>query len=122
MAYMAPDANFFPGALVNDGLMDLITINGDISPAKSLGLQTSVGTGHFFDNPLVQYRKVAAYRIVPRGDAAGYVSIDGERFPFAPFQAEVHCGLGLVLSRSGRFEAPGPRDWDKVSATERLLA
>lgn len=35
-----------------------------------------------------------------------YISIDGERIPFAPFQAEVHRALGVTLSRTGwRFES-----------------
>ncbi|KXX82040.1 Sphingoid long chain base kinase 4 [Madurella mycetomatis] len=122
MAYMAPDANFFSAALANDGLMDLITIDGDIPPLKSIGLQMSVESGHFFDNPLVTYRKVSAYRITPRNQETGYISIDGEAIPFEPFQAEVHRGLGLTLSKKGAFEAPGPRNWDAVTTSERLLA
>lgn len=122
MAYMAPDANFFSAALANDGLMDLITIDGDISPFKSLGLQLAVESGHFFDSPLVSYRKVSAYRIIPRNQKTGYISIDGEAIRFEPFQAEVHQGLGLTLSKKGIFEAPGPLNWDKVTTSERLLA
>jgi sphingosine kinase len=35
-----------------------------------------------------------------------FISIDGERIPFAPFQAEVHRGLGMTLSRTGwRYES-----------------
>ena len=123
MAYMAPDANFFSAALANDGLMDLVTVDGNISPLKTIGLQLSVESGHFFDNPLVNYRKVTAYRITPHpGTASGYISIDGESIPWEPFQAEIHHGLGLTLSKNGALEAPGPRDWDKVTATERLRA
>lgn len=119
---MAPDANFFSAALVNDGLMDLVCIDGNISPMKSIELMLSVESGRFFDNPLVSYRKVSAYRIIPKNQDDGYISIDGERVPFAPFQAEVHQGLGKVLSKRGGYEAPGPRNWDKVTATERLMA
>lgn len=135
MAYMAPDANFFAAALANDGLLDLITTDGDISPLKSVGLQLAVDSGRFFDSPLVRYRKVSAYRVTPRassssnqegkGGGGGYISIDGEAIPFGPFQAEVHRGLGLTLSKRGVFEAPGPRNWDTtttVTASERLLA
>jgi sphingosine kinase len=122
MAYMAPDANFFSAALASDGLMDLITIDGDVSLSKAIGLQLSVESGHFFDSPLVTYRKVSAYRIIPRNPEGGYISIDGERVPWGPFQAEVHQGLGLTLSKKGVFEAPGPRDWDQVTNTERLRA
>ncbi|KAK4188410.1 putative phingoid long chain base kinase [Podospora australis] len=123
MAYMAPDANFFSAALANDGLMDLITTDGDVSPLKSVGLQLSVESGEFFDNPLVSYRKVSAYRVIPRNQEKGcYLSIDGESKPLEPFQAEVHKGLGLVISKRGIFEAPGPLNWDKVTTSERLLA
>ncbi|KAK4152058.1 hypothetical protein C8A00DRAFT_44832 [Chaetomidium leptoderma] len=122
MAYMAPDANFFPAALANDGLMDLVITDGDISLFKSVSLQLTVESGHFFDSPLVSYRKVSAYRIIPRNQKTGYISIDGESIPFEPFQAEVHQGLGLTLSKRGIFEAPGPLDWDTVSTSERLLA
>ncbi|KAJ4300634.1 sphinganine kinase lcb4 [Collariella sp. IMI 366227] len=122
MAYMAPDTNFFSAALANDGLMDLVTTDGDISPLKTLAMQLDVESGHFFDSPLVSYRKVSAYRIIPRNQETGYISIDGERIPFGPFQAEIHRGLGLTLSKKGIFEAPGPRNWDRVTASERLLA
>lgn len=116
MAYMAPDLNFFSAALANDGLMDLVTIDGPVSPLTAINIQLGVESGHFFDNPLVNYRKVSAYRISPRAAGKdGYISIDGERVPFEPFQAEVHQGLGLTLSKAGGFEAPGPRNWDKVT-------
>ncbi|KAK3389487.1 ATP-NAD kinase-like domain-containing protein [Podospora didyma] len=123
MAYMAPDMNFFSAALANDGLMDLVTVDGDISPFKSIGMQLSVDSGRFFDSPLVNYRKVSAYRIIPRPESrSGYISIDGESIPWEPFQAEIHQGLGLTLSKKGVFEAPGPINWDKVTTTERLRA
>jgi len=120
---MAPDANFFSAALANDGYMDLVTVDGDISPLKAIGLQLSVESGHFFDSPLVTYRKVSAYRIIPHKDfPPSYISVDGEVKPWEPFQAEVHKGLGLTLSKKGGYEAPGPTDWDKVTTTERLHA
>ena len=123
MAYMAPDANFFSAALANDGLLDLITTDGDISLWKNIQMQLSVEDGHFFDNPLVSYKKVSAFRLTPRyEDPNGVISIDGEARPFAPFQVEVHKGLGLTLSKRGVFEAPGPKGWDKVSTVERLRA
>ena len=122
MAYMAPDTSFFAAALANDGLMDLITTDGDVSPFKSMGLQLDVESGRFFDSPLVSYRKISAYRIIPRNQETGYISIDGEAIPFEPFQAEVHQGLGLTLSKRGFFEAPGPLNWDTVTNSERLLA
>ena len=43
----------------------------------------------------------------------GYISIDGEKMPFEPFQVEVHKGLGTTLSRRGFvYESPGPAGWE----------
>ncbi|KAI1308155.1 sphingoid long chain base kinase-like protein [Xylaria venustula] len=113
MAWMAPTANFFNAACINDGLMDLVTNDGDIPIFQYAGLMTSVESGKFFDNPLISYRKILAYRLIPRNQDDGYISIDGERTPFEPFQVEVHPGLGTVLSKRGRYEATGPPDWQK---------
>lgn len=58
----------------------------------------------------MSYRKVLGYRIVPHkrpGVVEEYISIDGERIPFEPFQAEVHAGLGTVLAKGHLYEAPG---------------
>ncbi|OTA98022.1 hypothetical protein M426DRAFT_326308 [Hypoxylon sp. CI-4A] len=116
MAWMAPDANFFPATCPNDGLMDVVMNDGDISATKYLELLTSVESGRFFDNPHVSYRKVSAYRFTPRNQQHGYISIDGEHAPFEPFQVEVHQGLGTVLSKYGKYEAAGPSDWEKAAA------
>ncbi|GAP92533.1 putative diacylglycerol kinase catalytic domain-containing protein [Rosellinia necatrix] len=113
MAWMAPNANFFNAACMNDGLMDVVVNDGDISALKYIDLMTSVESGKFFDNPLLSYRKVAAYRFTPKNQADGYISIDGERVPFEPFQVEIHPGLGTVLSKTGQYEADGPPDWEK---------
>ncbi|EHA52872.1 sphingoid long chain base kinase 4 [Pyricularia oryzae 70-15] len=118
MAYIMPDSNIFSAACINDGMMDLVTVDGDISPFKSLELMTLVESGKFFDDSRVRYRKVSAYRITPRNQASGYISIDGEGVPFAPFQCEIHRGLGLVLSKAGTYEAPGPMNWEKVAVNK----
>lgn len=108
MAFMAPGANFFPATLPNDGCLDLVTVNGDISRRSAIGCFLAVEKGEFFEDPNVNYRKISGYRITPHGNK-GYISIDGERVPFEGFQAEVHRGLGTVLSKSGRlYEADGP--------------
>jgi sphingosine kinase len=107
MAYMAADANFFPASLPSDGYMDLVTIAGDISRMTALQMMMNVERGTFFDMPDVNVRKTSAYRITPR-DKEGIISVDGEKVPFEPFQAEVHRGLGTVLSKSGHlYEAKG---------------
>ena len=108
LAYMSPDANFFPAALPSDGCLDLVRIKGTLSRPKAISTMLAVEQHKFFDSPHVDYRKISAYRIIPRDQKDGYISIDGERVPFEPFQVEVHRSLGTVLSKSGHvFEAKG---------------
>lgn len=130
MGYMSRDANFFQAALPSDGCLDLVCIDGTIPRLSSVKSLVAVSDGTFFDMPYVQYRKVEAYRIVPKGAPRsgpwpgeestndksggvrkgkkdGYISIDGEHFPFEPFQVEVHRALGTVISLSGKtYEIP----------------
>jgi sphingosine kinase len=90
--------------------MDLVITDGDISRVSSLKLLPAVDDGSFYRWPLVSYRKITAFRIIPKNQPDGYISIDGERVPFGPLQAEIHRGLGMVLSKSGHlYEAPGPK-------------
>ncbi|KAI1322042.1 sphingoid long chain base kinase-like protein [Xylariaceae sp. FL0255] len=115
MAWMAPNANFFPAACADDGLMDMVINDGNIPAMKYADLMLSVEKGKFFDNPLISYRKVAAYRFTPKDQETGLIDIDGEEIPFEPFQVEIHRGLGTVLTKSGRYEAPGPSGWQKAT-------
>ncbi|KAK2750310.1 sphinganine kinase lcb4 [Myotisia sp. PD_48] len=101
MAFMAQDANFFPAALPNDGYLDLITIRGDVSRFVALQMLKALDNGTLFDMPDVRVQKISGYRITPKDRDEGYISIDGEKVPFEPFQAEVHQGLGTVISKSG---------------------
>lgn len=115
MAYMSSDANFFPASLPSDGYMDLVTINGDLSPYTATKTLLAVESGKFFNLPQVNYRKISAYRIIPRDQNDGYISVDGERIPFEPFQAEIHHGLGRVLAKGGRYAADGPLGWQSAN-------
>lgn len=109
MAIMSKDTNFFPASLPNDGLMDVVTIDGTVSRATSLKMMTEIETGGFFDMSDVKIRKAIAYRLMPH-QKEGYISIDGERVPFEAFQCEIHQGLGTVLAKSRRtYEAEGPK-------------
>ncbi|KAL4916190.1 ATP-NAD kinase-like domain-containing protein [Aspergillus aurantiobrunneus] len=109
MAIVSKDTNFFPASVPNDGLLDIVTVDGTTSRSKILGMMTEVPEGTFFDMPEVDVRKAVAFRLTPR-EKEGYISVDGEKIPFEAFQVEIHKGLGTVLSKSGHlYEAPGPR-------------
>ena len=115
MALMAADTTFFPAALPSDGCLDLVCVSSGISRWEALKSIIAVGNGTFVEMPHVNYRKVEAFRVVPRprhdqerSSSSGNVkenmiAIDGERFPYKPFQVEVHQGLGTVLSKSGNL-------------------
>lgn len=118
MAYMSPNVNLFSASNMTDGFVDLITINSDLSPVTALRTMSQTDSPTFFDNPHVAYRKISAYRITPRNQDDGCISIDGERIPFGPFQAEVHQGLGRVISKSGNYQAEGPANWDKATIAD----
>ncbi|KAH8731279.1 sphingoid long chain base kinase-like protein [Phaeosphaeriaceae sp. PMI808] len=108
VAYMAPGTNFFPASLPSDGCLDLVRIAGDIPRTTAIKALLAVENNTFFDLPHVDYQKISAYRMIPRNQKDGYISIDGERIPFEGFQVEVHRGLGTVLTKSGHLcEAPG---------------
>lgn len=132
MTWMSAGTPFFAAALPADGSLDLITMDGNLGTLSALSTLLSVEDedGGVFKRDELRYRKVKGYRVVPYGkggwckrtgheedtEAHGkgmsrveheYISIDGERIPFAPFQCEMHEGLGTVLSRTGwKYEAP----------------
>lgn len=57
------------------------------------------GPGHL-TWPQQMYFKAKAYRLTPHA-TEGHLAIDGERYPYAPFQVEVHQRLGTTLGRGG---------------------
>ena len=48
------------------------------------------------------YYKAEAYRVEPLSSNS-YLSVDGEPYPFEPFQVEVHKGLATLLSPYGAY-------------------
>lgn len=52
----------------------------------------------------IHYVKAHAYRIKPL-EKRGYLSVDGEPYPFEEFHVEVHEGLGAFLSPYGHYAA-----------------
>ena len=112
MGLIAPDVNLFPAALPQDGALDLVSTDNSHGAIKGIKMLHDVTTGAFFDSSRVRYHKVEAYRITPLNQDNGYISVDGERVPFEPFQVEVHRGLGRVVARQPHaFESKGPRRW-----------
>jgi sphingosine kinase len=55
----------------------------------------------------LKYFKAHAYRVKPL-NANGYMTVDGENFPFEEFQVESHPGLATLLSPRGYYAADFP--------------
>lgn len=102
MPYVSSDALFFPGALPNDGYMDLAIWDSTVGRIKSLEILLQIEEGKHVYSKKVEYSKVEAYRLTP-AVSEGYLSIDGESFPLEPFQVEVLAGAGCFLSSTGRY-------------------
>ncbi|CZR66724.1 related to sphingoid long chain base kinase 4 [Phialocephala subalpina] len=96
LAYMSADTKYFPPALHNGGLMDLVLIDGNIRRRASFKLFDALKDETLFDLPVVKYHKISAYRWIPRNQDSGYISVDGESIQFEPYRAEIHKGLGTV--------------------------
>lgn len=129
MPLVAPGMNIFPASLPSDGFTDLVTIDGNIPRSAAIQSMLAAENNTFFDMEHVKYRKISGYRLIPklnqdgggggggggssdnRRGISGSVSIDGERIPCEAWQAEVHKGLGTVLSkRRGVYEGKGVLD------------
>lgn len=124
MPLVAPSMNIFPASLPTDGFTDLVTIDGNIPRSAAIRSMLAAENNTFFDMEHVKYRKISGYRLTPKLNnkdggggssdspaVGGSVSIDGERIPCEAWQAEVHKGLGTVLSkRRGVYEGKGVLD------------
>ncbi|KAF9533023.1 ATP-NAD kinase-like domain-containing protein [Crepidotus variabilis] len=103
--YVGRDFMAFPVSLPDDGLIDIC-----VMPAGSrldiIGGLDGAEKGAAFWNQKLLYVKAYAYRIQPTKKQQGYLSVDGEQFPFEDFQVEVHRGLGTTLSMYGHYVAP----------------
>lgn len=102
MPWMSADALVFPASLPSDGTLDFVTWDAKIGRFKCVDLLLQVEKGHHVHNDNVHYAKIEAYRLYPK-IRSGYLSIDGESFPFEPFQVEVLKSAGSFLSSTGAY-------------------
>jgi sphingosine kinase len=99
--YVSRELMQFPVSLPNDGMVDLV-IQGRLSRAEMLKHMNGAEKGAAYWQDQSHYFKASAYRLELLQEE-GNLSIDGERFPFEGYYAEVHRGLGTVLSMHGRY-------------------
>lgn len=97
MPYISNDVQFFPAALPNDGLMDMVITDTNMSFLETSSVLLSLDKGLHVHNDKVHHAKISGYRLVPKvsNGKNHYISVDGESFPFETFQVEV---LPLVMT------------------------
>lgn len=88
MPYIAATTNFFPAALPTDGSIDLVVFDSSdfLGTANAL-LSLEKGTHVWEDG--VKHIKVEAFRLIPKSIKECFISVDGEWFPYEPFQVEI---------------------------------
>ncbi|KAH7103880.1 ATP-NAD kinase-like domain-containing protein [Auriculariales sp. MPI-PUGE-AT-0066] len=98
--YVSIDLCQFPIVHPNDGLIDLViqerSNRGEV--VKAIGVAPT-GKQYWIESQ--HYFKVHAYRAKPLGP--GFLSVDGEAYPFEEFQVEAHAGLATTLSMLGHY-------------------
>ncbi|KAJ7582657.1 ATP-NAD kinase-like domain-containing protein [Mycena floridula] len=105
--YVGRDLMAFPVSLPNDGLIDIVAQTLSTSRGEMLKSFSTAHKGELYWNTSLHYIKAYAYRIKPLAPK-GYLSIDGEAFPFEEFQVEIHQELATLLSPYGYYAADFP--------------
>lgn len=104
MPYVLTDAQFFPAALPNDGLMDLVLTTTEAPVLNMLKLLLTIDRGRHVESKDVHYAKILAYRLVPKvAGGKHFLLVDGESYPFEPLQVEVLQGAMTTLMTDGAF-------------------
>ncbi|GBB93583.1 hypothetical protein RclHR1_00220017 [Rhizophagus clarus] len=94
----------FPFALPSDGLLDLMIIKRDkLSKTKVINILQAFNDASHVNMKEVNYYKVEGFRLTPKNKENGYISIDGEKAPFKPFQVEVLPKMITILSVDGKY-------------------
>jgi len=99
--YVSQDLMQFPTSLPDDGYIDVV-VQERVTRTEMLAQMDGAVVGDSFWQPHEHYFKAEAYRIEPLSTRS-CLSVDGEVFPFEPFQVEVHKGLARVLSPYGYY-------------------
>lgn len=105
---VARDLMQFPMSLPDDGYVDLVIqekLNRKVMVQAMDGAE--IGKTYWMDTQ--HYFKAEAYRVEPLKNSS-CLSVDGEEYPFEPFQVECHKGLATLLSPYGvynvKFDVP----------------
>lgn len=92
-AYYGGGMRIAPGALVDDGLMDLCIV-GDIGRIDALRQLPNLYRGRHVDHPAVETRRARTVEI--EGETGTLTHLDGEPFDGLPLRVEMHPSMLTV--------------------------
>jgi len=98
LPWISSDVLSSPYAHFSDGNLDLLITrkSSNISRTQALSIFTKLDNGGHAEAREVEYSKIKAFTLEPL-EKEGYISIDGEKAPFAPLVAQVHPNLFLLM-------------------------
>ncbi|XP_068097181.1 sphingosine kinase 2 [Hyperolius riggenbachi] len=101
--HLGADLFTAPFSRFDDGLIHLFFVKAGISRTTLVRLFLSMekGTHIEMESPYVVHIPVKAFRLEPL-TRKGILTVDGERVEYGPVQAQVHRGLGNLISGSSK--------------------
>ncbi|XP_074163494.1 LOW QUALITY PROTEIN: sphingosine kinase 2 [Sminthopsis crassicaudata] len=98
-SHLCADLVAVPNARFGDGLVHLCWVRGGVSRASLLRLFLAMERGGHFGLgcPQLGYATARAFRLEPL-TRHGILTVDGEQVEYGPLQAQIHPGLGTLLT------------------------
>lgn len=97
VAWISDTTKIAPYCHINDGTLDLILVR-DCKRLDMLSAMTKIEKGEHMDEKFLEFHKIKALRLEPIGKGS-FISADGEKLNYLPFEVEVHQGLARVMCK-----------------------
>lgn len=95
---MASDCFLAPNSKLNDGIIWLVILPGNVSKVQVVQFLLALESGKHPDLPFVTLLPVRAFRLVPV-TTDGYITVDGELIEFGPLQARILPAASNVMTK-----------------------
>ncbi|CAG0916316.1 unnamed protein product [Notodromas monacha] len=115
-SHINSDGMLAPKATLSDGNIWLMFIQAGIPKAQLLKVLVSLSDGSYLKCPHVTQIPVKAFRIEP-STSSGYMTVDGERIPVGPIQAEVMPSAARDSEEDVEMDQEVPSEEPEVSAS-----
>lgn len=99
-SHLSNDVVFAPRSRLDDGVIWLCIMKAGASRAQILTFLLGLSSGNHATTPernVATMIPVQAFRIEPKEDESGYITVDGEKVDYGPLQAEVFPGIASII-------------------------